>query len=746
MKKIIAVALFALSVQFSFGQWNTDRIMNIGQNALYYEDYVLAIQYFNQVIKIKPYLAEPYMFRAIAKINLGDYLGAEQDCNEAIKLNPFIPYAYYTRGFARKNLGKYKDAIDDFNKSLQYSPDNPDYVANRIEAKEKNKDYKGAIDDLKYFKKINPKAKGIDFEMGRLMLEQNDTIGAEKMVMDNIKNDSTMEQSYLLLAHIKEKKKDVKGAINDLLKLKKINSKSEYVNVELGRLYLEVKDTISALNAFNDAVNVDPNKPYAYSARAFLKMMKKDEKGALDDYSKAIEKGSEFAGDYINRGILNVKKYNFNQALNDYNYAILLDRSNSLSYYNRALLRNNLGDKNNALSDLNRVIELDPQNYEALLQKANLELELGQLDESIRDFETILKTYKYFAPAYYSISEALEKKGNKKAADNYKSLVFEIINNKDYYKKKQQLEAKNQMVKNPAVTNLLTSNETIADKLASQTGDKLKKSDYPDKLRGKVQENYAELTYLPNAELTFNPIDSVLSNTNRFHEIIQNYNNRNKRTNRLTISIETNAANANNVQTHFSQIEKLSEAIKKEDSNADFYLARAIEFSTVQDFNSAMEDLNKAIELNEKFALAYFMRGNIRIKTIDSDIVSNSNDNNSNQNMIAQVGEKNRLDKLKVLEDYNKVIELNPDFTFVYYNKGNFLASFKDYGTSIENYTKAIEIDPSFSEAYFGRGLSYIFLNDENSAKKDLSKAGELGIYKAYNLLNRLLSTTDKSN
>ena len=119
--------------------------MSIGQNALYFEDYVLSIQYFNQVIKIKPYLPEPYMYRAMAKINLGDYLGSEQDCNEAIKLNPFIPYAYYTRGFARKNLEKYPDAIHDFTKALEFDPDNSGYLANRIEARERNMDYKGPI-------------------------------------------------------------------------------------------------------------------------------------------------------------------------------------------------------------------------------------------------------------------------------------------------------------------------------------------------------------------------------------------------------------------------------------------------------------------------------------------------------------------------------------------------------------------------------------------------------------------------
>jgi hypothetical protein len=41
-------------------QINTEQVVSIGRNALYFEDYILAIQYFNQAIKAKPFLAEPY--------------------------------------------------------------------------------------------------------------------------------------------------------------------------------------------------------------------------------------------------------------------------------------------------------------------------------------------------------------------------------------------------------------------------------------------------------------------------------------------------------------------------------------------------------------------------------------------------------------------------------------------------------------------------------------------------------------
>lgn len=92
-------------------QLNTERVMNIGRNALYFEDYILSIQYFNQVIKVKPYMAEPYFYRAAAKLSLEDFRGAEEDCNMCIERNPFITGAYQVRGIARQNLGVIREQL-----------------------------------------------------------------------------------------------------------------------------------------------------------------------------------------------------------------------------------------------------------------------------------------------------------------------------------------------------------------------------------------------------------------------------------------------------------------------------------------------------------------------------------------------------------------------------------------------------------------------------------------------------------
>ena len=52
-----------------------------------------------------------------------------------------------------------------------------------------------------------------------------------------------------------------------------------------------------------------------------------------------------------------------------------------------------------------------------------------------------------------------------------------------------------------------------------------------------------------------------------------------------------------------------------------------------------------------------------------------------------------------------------------------------------EDYTKASELNPSFGEAYFNRGLVQIYMKDTRKGYLDLSKAGELGVMGAYEVL-----------
>ncbi|MDE6164458.1 MAG: tetratricopeptide repeat protein, partial [Muribaculaceae bacterium] len=73
-----------------------------------------------------------------------------------------------------------------------------------------------------------------------------------------------------------------------------------------------------------------------------------------------------------------------------------------------------------------------------------------------------------------------------------------------------------------------------------------------------------------------------------------------------------------------------------------------------------------------------------------------------------------------------------------YYDKGNVLLEEDDLTSAVSAYSKAIELKPDFGEAYYNRGYAYMKLGNREAGVADLSKAGELGVLPAYNLLKRM--------
>ncbi|HQG68070.1 MAG TPA: tetratricopeptide repeat protein, partial [Paludibacteraceae bacterium] len=540
--------------------------------------------------------------------------------------------------------------------------------------------------------------------------------------------------NYRLIA--RDQCKDYAGALNDIDEYLKLSPKSTEMYYEKGRILLALKDTVGAEQSFDKYIQLNENNSLGWSARALLKMQKNDKKGALKDYDEAIKRNSTYSGDYINRGVLNTENKNFRQALEDYDKAISLDKNNELAYFNRGLLRASLGDKNNALADFTKVLELNPSNTDALWQKATVENALGNYSQSIKDFSKIIEQYPYFIPAYSGIAEAYQKLGDEKNAFRYRQMAYNIEQNKNNIRK-EELAAGNKIAKETQ-KNVSEKNLDFFNRFAVQDkNDTAGESKYNNNIRGAIQNRYADVVNEKNFVLTYYSKADEIRRTNLFHLSIERYNSQKKLPLPLKITNNELPLTAEMISQHFDAINNISAQLEQNSSDADIYFARAIEFALVQDFKSAIDDLNKAISLKPDFMPAYFTRANIRYKMIETN--SNGNLSGSANKPVNDIGSNNQLkfDMELILRDYDKVIELVPDFTFAYYNKANVLTAIRDFRSAVSYYSKAIDIDPDFAEAYFNRGLTYLFIGDDKNGLSDLSKAGELGIYKSYNLIQR---------
>lgn len=677
MKKHLVLFFFNVVHLLVFAQLNTDRILTIGRNALYFEDYVLSIQYFNQVIKIKPFMAEPYMYRAMAKVQLGDDKGAELDATQALERNPFLPEAYYIRGFAKRRAGNYSQAVADFTSAINYSPSSQNLLLNRMDAYIRLEKYDEALVDLNTYMRLNKRNKQLLFEKGFIYLLKKDTVEAERNFELYLRNDSTNAQ--------------------------------------------------------------------AWSAMGLIKLKRNEFASAYSYYSKAIALNSKNPGDYMNRGVINVQRKNFREALRDYDKAIALDKSVALAYYNRGLLRANLGDNNNALSDLEMVLTLDSTQIEALYRKAVIQNTLGMYQKSIADFTKIMNRHPFFLPAYYGLADAYEGLRNKTEAFRYRQLAYNLDKNKDEIALKQ----KNAIVANNKIdTELPKSSSSRRTELFNRfviknMEDKQSETKFNDSKRGNIQHIYTDVVNERNFTLSYYSKPVELIRTNLFFQFLEDYNKSVKLSAPLRITNNEVPLTAELVQMHFDAINHITQKIDEKPDDADLLFFRAMEFNMVQDFNSAIEDLNRAIILRSNFTIAYFMRAVIRYKLVEYNRIVTLDGETTSNELLSVKAKRSTLETKQMFEteiiirDLDKVIDQQPSFPFAYFNKANILNTQKDFKSAISYYSKAIESDPDFAEAYFNRGLTHLFIGNDKAGIADLSKAGELGIYKSYNLIQR---------
>lgn len=77
----------------------------------------------------------------------------------------------------------------------------------------------------------------------------------------------------------------------------------------------------------------------------------------------------------------------------------------------------------------------------------------------------------------------------------------------------------------------------------------------------------------------------------------------------------------------------------------------------------------------------------------------------------------------KAISDYDKAIELNPGYATAYYNRAVAYASKKQYDLAISDYNKVIELSPEDSIAYIGRETAYANKKHYDQAVSDNKKA-----------------------
>lgn len=187
------------------------------------------------------------------------------------------------------------------------------------------------------------------------------------------------------------------------------------------------------------------------------------------------------------------------------------------------------------------------------------------------------------------------------------------------------------------------------------------------------------------------------------------------------------------------RIAALDSLIGKDSTKANNYFKRALLYGTIQKFNESIADYDHAIKLEPGNALFWFSRANTRYKLLELlysfDDAAALNMNPNAPKTERRVYNNNTYEM--VIRDYTKALQLNPDLTFAWFNRATAEIKTEDYKSATDDYTMALSCDPALSEVYYNRGLLLILQQATKDGCMDLSKAGELGILEAYNVMRR---------
>lgn len=673
-----------LTVAPLWGQIDVEHVISIGRNALYFNDYVVSIGYFNQAIDTRPWLADPYFYRAVAKVNLEDYKGAEQDATLCLERNPFISRAYLLRGIARQNLNLTTEAIADYKQGLKLAPDNLGMHLNLSLAQTQLKQYDDAersIDELLRYWAKNKDAYTL---RANIALERGDTTLALSRIEESLAIDSLQPMPYKMKAQILANRDNLPPAVEALDKAIDLEPREANLYTHRGILYYRQNKLREAMKDYNQALDLDPRNRVALHNRALLRQLVGESNLALEDWDRIVT----------------------------------AEPKNYIARYNRALLAQRLGQPQKALTDLDVVLAQYPSFAEGFIFRSELRKKLGNTKGAERDYWHAWDLHQNKDYRASARGRAIRNKDNQtrlsgdESIDKYNMLVEEkpsLVPEKLRYSSAARGRVQDREVQvEPQGALYLTY-------FASEDPE------------GKPQSG---ATYHADLLVQFNRrID--LAHPLRLQSHNQALAPKQIEWLRAELSGREGADDAGYylhrgiiyslLQDYEQAITDFDRAVSRDSSLALAYFARSIASQRRRLVEvSRGAETTASTEVSASRGLVTTGPGGQMVTPIDKPALRPINTSTS------------------VLTDLNRTIELAPEFAYAYYNRALLYGQTGEVEAALRDYNRAIALAPRLVEAYYNRGLLYLSQGKTKEGIADLSQAGQWGLYEAYNIIKRM--------
>lgn len=656
-------------------QVNAEQVLNIGRNVLSMEDYMLSIQYFNQAINAKPYLSDPYFFRALAKLYLEDYKGAEEDCTLALERNKFKTETYKVRGFARQNMGKDSLAVEDYDAGLRYNPEDKYFLFYKAVAQTEMKKRDDAESTFALLLKIYPQFEDGYAARGRLRVIDGDTVGALADLDKAISISKNNVNAFLLRAQIAADQKRWEAALSDM----------------------------------DAAIRLQPQEADLYVNRAYLRYNLDDYFGAMSDYNYTLELEPYNSAALFNRALLRYEVKDLNRAADDFNSVLKYDPDNFHARYNLGLVNMERGHHKEALSDLDKITRKYPRFYPAYYAKAEVFRDMGDMRTAMQNAhvgDDLVKRY---------VSNPEKNPLDRPTIAAGKTRTAQDPGNED----ESEIDVMNRF--NQLVT---VGGATEQTQLT-----------YNEKIKGRVQDRDIRVEPEPAYMLSLQDSPLSLRSTSNYFRELDDFNQRDYISDRIYLSAGAAPSGETELQNLFKRADFYEGVVADGRARAADMLALGVIRTMLKNYPAAVEALTAAIGRDPGFTVAYMARAYARYANMRAQGAGTSGEDAA-ATALRQRGSQREL--AEIIADYDQAIRMNPRLVYAWFNKGNIYYEMGDYTSALQCYAEAVRLDPAFGSAYFNRGITYLHVGNKRQAFADLSKAGELGVLPSYNLLKRM--------
>ncbi len=687
-----------------------------------------AAKAYDRAIASDPEYSYSYLGRAALKLRQGDEPGAMKDFDEAVRADSQDYAPYYNRGELHWRAGRREQALADYHSAivaLKLTPEAAIAIGDRYLSLQLWKDAVasyGRAYELGSVAALTRRARAYEFDKDtKHALADLDT--AVKLDPENA---TTLAARGTLLGRIGQDS----ASITDLTRAVRLAPADPDILVARASFYARNDKPTLALEDFSKAIEADPKHAEAYNGRGALyaNALKEPEK-ALRDVMQAVEYKPREPGYHYNLGTLRVRNRLYFKAIESFDTSLALKGPAARILERKADAEFQVGDHVGAMRDIQAALEKDPRN-------AAIYDTLGFIRLRARDYEQAVR----------DLSQSLQLDPNLASAYQHRGIAYGSMNQlksaQADFKKALELEPRSK-----DTWTLLCQTR----RLAKDPKDALKACERAIELDSQDGPAYLQraLAYfaLKQYPRVIEDIDTAWSLGTRraegliaksiAHAAARQY----KEAHRVYIKAVGMdayvrspyigfAAGHPEGDDYLSAIVDLDGMMQKDLGDPYVFILRADSLHNSEQFDKAVLEYTKAMEIDGNVADAYVGRGvsltaQDALEAAQQDFVRalEIEPNDAHARVKLAIVLTMRRNYKAAISELGKALLVDPKNAEAYLRAGNVHYFMKEYPKALENYNLAVKADPLDPNALNGLGLGYFSLKRQPEALENFSRA-----------------------